>query len=428
MFVVMWVLFLVLGVLSILQLFEVVDIFSKANVYGFTKYNRDAIIDETHNFGPCTEAVLTLEQLERVLEIGSFTVARSLRKLFDQPQGRIDKPKEINLSNLKELDVYLSQGRFRFGLGQEDYEALYAVRAFVERKGQYWVHDENGLFQLDPFPDRIFKYLRKQFYRMTLLSATFLYLKWYRVYYGIDQVLPEFHFLGIPKSPEVRSQMFVATYLRRWVSSKPKHRTPAYLEWVTKLLNELALIVGDHTLVFVPSYDYLEELYNKLQPRLKDQMSVYKEPETGRIPYIKELLYGPPAVILAVYGGKFNEGVELLDPETGLSRIRFVVLNGLPFPPPTAKYRFLRYMHARRYRHFFFLRWAMLDRQLYTSIHQCLGRAIRSERDRAVGLILDYRILRRCFRYICPFFNFDALINALYFRFIRIKPRNGSHD
>jgi len=403
-------------------------VLSKANRYGFTPKFRDVIIDEAHNFGPVTQAQITREQLEKALEIAPFKVVKSLLGLFDLPQGYVDMPVEIKSSDLKELGSYFSRGRLRYGVSHEDYEALLAVKNFVQHQSMVVIHDEEVLHRVDPYPDIFIAPLTREFYRMILLSATFLGSYWYTLYYGISKTNPKFRMLTIYPSTEKRSQMFVAGFPFRGVSSKPRNRTPRYIRWSTFLILSLSLLVGDHTLVFIPSYEYLEQTYSEFQSQIQGEIALYKEPASGNVPFLKKLLYGPPAIVLAVYGGKFSEGIEIIHPETGLSRFRFVVLNGLPFPPPTAKYRFIRYLHARRYNSLTFLQWALLHRNLFTSVHQCLGRAIRSKHDRAVGLVLDYRVFRPYFRFVRPYFSYNALFLGLSLRLTRIKRLNRSYE
>ena len=151
-------------------------------------------------------------------------------------------------------------------------------------------------------------------------------------------------------------------------------------------------------------------------------MSIFREPAKGRVPFLKTLVHGTRGVIVAVYGGKFTEGIEILDPKTGRSRIRCVVLVGLPFPAPTPEYLLLKKLYIKNWKFLHFIKWILVERPLYNIVMQCLGRAIRSEQDRAVALVLDYRILFQRFISNLSCYSSKAdLLNGLHYRFAKIQ-------
>jgi DNA excision repair protein ERCC-2 len=409
------------GYLESMFLRDVLDrLLLKAEHYNFRYRQREVIIDEAHNFGSTVEAVLTREQLTRALEIGSFPVVKALSNLLDQPLGRVDRPRGAMPADLKPLDVFLRQKRSRRFLTPEDYEVLQAVRTFIERKGQYWVLNEQGLVQLNPWPDLIFNFLRMRFKRIILLSGTFHNIRAYGMYYGFGDKFPFYQYC-VPSPPERRRQLFFGAYYHPAVSSKPENRTPELYAWTADLIHELALVADDHTLVFVPSYEVLNTIYPLLQDRLQGQLSLYREPTKGRISYLNELKVESESVVLAVYGGKFSEGIEIRHPDTKRSRVRLVILVGLPFPPPTPEYHLLNRLYSKRW---FprFAQWALVERILYTQVQQCLGRTIRSDQDQGAAIILDYRAVRRLRLPGMHVFRTESeLLNRLMLALIRAK-------
>ncbi len=384
------------GYLESLFLRNLLDqLLQKADRFHFNWTNREVIIDEAHNFGPTIEAVLTRDQLTRARDLSSLPVVKSLMQVLEQPLGRVERPREAMAITRKDLESFLQQKRKR-DLSADDYEALQAVRTFVERQGPYWVLNEQGLVQLNPWPSRIFEFLRSRFDRIILLSGTFHKFPLYGYYYGLWDDVSPFTMYQIATSRERRHQLLCGAMYHRGISSKPEHRTPEFFEWSAELIHEMALLAGDHTLVFVPSYEALDSLYPLVHDRLKDQRSVYREPTKGRISYLQHLVRGSSSVIVAVYGGKFSEGVEIRHPETGQSRIRLIVLVGLPFPPPTPEYELLQRLYRAKWG-WPFADWALISRVLHTKVQQCLGRAIRSSHDWAAAIILDYRVITRMY-------------------------------
>ena len=412
------------GYLESLFLREVLErLLYKADSCGFKAAKREIIIDEAHNFGPTIEAILTREQLKHALEISSTPLLHSLIQVLDQPLGQVQRPHDVMPDSVKQIDLFLQQRRFRSYLSPEDYDTLLAVRSFVERKADYWVLNEQGLVQLNPWPSTIFTFLRPRFNRILLLSGTFHKFPLYAIYYGLNQGGVSFTLYQIGLRRERRRQLMFGAFYHPAISSKPEHRTPEFYNWSADLIHEMALLAGDHTLVFVPSYEALESLYPLVRERLNGQLSTYQEPQYGQIPFLNTLVKGPPSVVVAVYGGKFSEGVELRLPTTERSRIRLIVLVGLPFPPPTPEYKLLERLYRRKWG-YPFTRWALVERNLYTQVQQCLGRAIRSEQDRAVAIILDYRAITRMYLPgIRIFRTRSQLTNALILAFIRMRKR-----
>ncbi len=399
-----------------------VKILRKAEDYGFRSgNNRDVVIDEAHNFGSCIEAHLSRDQLVRAFEITPVPLIEKLVSLLSLPLGRVERPRGTFVDDLSQLTHFLAQKRNRRVFPVKDYDAIQAVKTFVEREGQHWVLNEQGLVQLDPWPSPIFELLFLHFKQILLLSGTFFKIQWYNYYFTYQ--LQEkgltgrtFTMINVPPAVDRRRQLFIGALYHRGVSSKPEHRVPEFYEWAADIIHEASLLAHDHTFVFVPSYDELEKFYPLLCTRLKTQLSVYREPAKGRIPFLSELIQGPPSVVIGVYGGKLTEGIEIRHPETGRSRTRLLILVGLPYPPPTPEHMLLNQIYQQRRFGKPFAQWALINRLLYTKVHQALGRAIRSEQDLAAALILDYRAVTKL-RFHLPgmhvYRSRDRLITAL---------------
>ena len=394
---------------------------SEAERYDFNWAHRNVIIDEAHNFGPTVEATVTRDQLQLALDIAPLPVVKSLNQLLEQPLGPIQRPKEAMYNSVKQLETFLKQKRSQIHLPNEEREVLLLVRSFIQRRALYWVLNEEGLIQLNPYPSKIFEFLLPRFYRVFLLSGTFYKLPWYRKYYDLDQGGASFKIHQVPLPRERRHQLDFRAIYYPGISSRLEHRTPEFYRWCTELIHEMALLAGDHTFVFVPSYEVLGTLSPLLQNCFLDQLPLFQEPAHGRIHFMKELIHGPASVVLAVYGGKFGEGVEIRHPSTGLSRLRLVVLVGLPFPVFSPAYKLLNQVYRNKWDSLF-AKWALIERLLYTKVLQSLGRAIRSDQDRAVAILLDDRAVKRVQLRVLGMRVFTSpqeLTNALRFALVR---------
>jgi len=93
-----------------------------------------------------------------------------------------------------------------------------------------------------------------------------------------------------------------------------------------------------------------------------------------------------------VAGGKFSEGVEFTAIRNGERRslVGAVIIAGLPFPVPDVEMEIKRKAYEKKFGSRAFLLLSVLP--MVNRILQACGRAVRSDKDRAVVVILDDRI------------------------------------
>ncbi len=380
------------GYLEHQYLREKIDRFlSKAEQYRFNSKHREVIIDEAHNFGSTVEAQVTREQLQLAFEVAPCSVIRALNQLLEHPLGSVQRPKEAMSDSVEQLDIFLKQKRSGIHFPPEEREVLRTVRSFIQREGQHWILNKEGLIQLNPYPSSIFDFLLPRFNRIVLLSGTFFNYSWYRWYYGLPR---SFKFFQVPFSKERRRQLFFAALYKRGISSRLQDRSRELNVWCAQFVHEMALIAKEHTFVYVPSYKVLEDLFPLLTEHFKGHIPLFREPAQGRVQFINDLIYGPPSVVLAVYGGKLSEGIEIRHPSTGRSRIQLLILIGMPFPVFTPEYNFLKKLYTKKWKNLQFAQWTILERLLNNKIHQCMGRGIRSKQDQGAAVLLDDRAVK----------------------------------
>jgi Rad3-related DNA helicase len=392
---------------------------TKSEKAGFTREHREVIIDEAHHFGPSIETTITTDQLVHINSMGAFPVVQSLLNLCDGPFGRVDRPSDALPEHSSQINSFLRQRGIRRHLSQVDFQALLSLRSFLQGQAHHWIHTEEGLIQLDAYPSDIFKFLDTNFKRIILMSATFWLPQNYIQFYNLNSFDPSYKLFYVPRTQ--RDRYCVAYYPHHLLSSRPRHRTSFLYSFVGKLIRDVIPTVNDHTWVFLPSYDMLETLYQTLDSHFNLSYPIYREQPKNRISFLKELLHGDPSVVLAVYGGKFNEGVEIRHPTTGHSRVRLVILVGLPFPVPTIDQQFLWQYYSRRTGNRFLTNWRLKNRLIFTQVHQAIGRTVRSDLDYGTAIVLDNRLhhLR-----VLPYFsycnNYNDMVTQLCSRFKRI--------
>lgn len=162
---------------------------------------------------------------------------------------------------------------------------------------------------------------------------------------------------------------------------------PGAVPRIADRLAEVLLSLPVRTAVFFPSFDLLERV---LSAGLQSALPANAVIETRRASMgdlwrsIEGFKRGPPGgVLLGVTGGRIAEGVDFPDEE-----LEAVVLVGIPYPKPTAKREALRrYLdatigHGWEY---------AVEAPARRAILQGIGRMIRSENDRGIGIVLDRR-------------------------------------
>jgi DNA excision repair protein ERCC-2 len=218
------------------------------------------------------------------------------------------------------------------------------------------------------------------------LSGTLAPLEEYRDSLGFGE---EARLLTVPSQfpRENRLLLFDSSVTTRYeeLQSDPS-ALPRLADRVAEILDQLP----GKTAVFFPSFDLLERvLAAGLSSTLGPSAVVEaRRTSTGDLWQSIEGLKKDPGggVLLGVTGGRIAEGVDFPGDE-----LEAVVIAGLPYPKPTAKREALRaYLDKTTGKGWEYVVEAPAQRALV----QALGRLIRSENDRGIGIVLDHRAPR----------------------------------
>jgi DNA excision repair protein ERCC-2 len=215
------------------------------------------------------------------------------------------------------------------------------------------------------------------------LSGTLRPLEEYRDSLGLPEAVRTL-VLPSPFPPENRRLYYAPDVTSRYeeLSTDP--------EAVPRLARRLSEILGTlpvRTAVFFPSFALLEAVLGAGLARALPSGAVI-ESRSARFEElwraVEGFKQGPSGgVLLGVAGGRIAEGIDFPDDE-----LEAVILVGIPFPRPTAQREALRrHLDATRGRGWEYTVVAPAQR----SILQALGRLIRSENDRGIGIVLDHR-------------------------------------
>lgn len=166
----------------------------------------------------------------------------------------------------------------------------------------------------------------------------------------------------------------------------------AYLDQIAKIVLDLTNKVQAHggTLVFVPSYTFLDNLHKRL--KLLKSENLFIEPKAGGSgefesvlkKYHNRISLKNPVVLIWVYRGKASEGVDFKD-----SSARAVICVGIPYPSFVDPQIELKKEYNDKHKHFNGRRW--YETQAFRAVNQAAGRAIRHKDDWGIIVMLDSR-------------------------------------
>jgi DNA excision repair protein ERCC-2 len=172
------------------------------------------------------------------------------------------------------------------------------------------------------------------------------------------------------------------------VTSRYAERSPKTYEEYARLVNAVARAVEEGVVLAVyPSYDFMEKVAMLTEASIPNLVEG-RESTIGEV--MDALNRAGKAVLHAVAGGKFTEGIELV--EGGRSIIRAVVVCGVPYPQPDDYVRDLRSELVNSVG-------PEAAKELTMTVPaairaaQAIGRAVRSPLDRAVAVLGDRRFM-----------------------------------
>ncbi len=353
------------------------------------------IIDEAHNLQ--STDLLSKSLSQRTLKLAQREVKydfSNFEELFRSREGKVSFEEFISRAEVEELYTLGVEVLQRKLLRGKKVSHAYRVAAFFDSAFRL-LGDENWIFfrkgnslHLKPvLPSEIFSPL-KQSRKLLLMSGTLEPLEVYKALLGLEEAeeysLPSIYrnsllYLGIRKG------LNSSLALRKTLGEK-------LWESYAQEIERIASSAGGITLAFLPSYDIMREVSERLDAIVEPRVS--REAENLR----REAIEKGKGIILGVAGGKFSEGVEFTRVESGKrkSLVKAVVIAGLPFPVPDLEMELKQEIYEKKFgpgKSFLFL--SVLP--MINRVMQAAGRAVRSEKDKATVVILDDRL--EYFRY-----------------------------
>jgi len=185
------------------------------------------------------------------------------------------------------------------------------------------------------------------------------------------------------------------------VTTSYDRRSPSMYARIARELLAVVAGVPGNVAAFFPSYEILGAVVEGVRTATTGKQLVVEKQEWGAaergrvLESLRELRVRGGGLLMGVQGGSLSEGVDYAG-----NLLSAVVIVGFPFSPPTLEVEALKAYYIRKFGgergHEYAYVYPAINKIL-----QAAGRCIRSERDRAVVVLLESRLLdpryARCF-------------------------------
>jgi len=198
------------------------------------------------------------------------------------------------------------------------------------------------------------------------------------------------------KSPFPRENRLIA--VTKGLTTKYTRRGEAMYRRIGEKIAGIAENVRGGMAVFFPSYALLKAILAYLSPQVRRRVMVERR-EMGKVErnrLYEQLRDEESRILFAVQGGSFSEG---MDYESNI--LKAIIVVGLPLSPPTLEVKATQGYYTGKYG----AEKGRLYGYLYpaiTKVLQAAGRGIRSEHDRCIIILMDYRFAQFPYKRCLP--------------------------
>jgi len=229
-----------------------------------------------------------------------------------------------------------------------------------------------------------------------MMSGTLYPVEMYADVLGATRVNGREIILREYKSPFPRENRLIA--VTRGLTTKYTKRGEAMYRRISEKIEAIAENVRGGMAVFFPSYALLKAILAYLSPQIRRRVMVERREmgKTERNRLYEQLRDEESGILFAVQGGSFSEG---MDYES--NTLKAIIVVGLPLSPPTLEVKATQGYYTGKYgadkgRLYGYLYPAI------TKVLQAAGRGIRSEHDRCIIVLMDYRFAQFPYKRCLP--------------------------
>ncbi len=349
------------------------------------------IFDEAHNLQglDILSRDLRPSTVDRAAEETGLDLP-SFESLFGGEDAELDV---LSCVDIDDISILYEAGLdvLRRGLaGGRKVSYAYRAASFLDqavklRSDDNWVlFRQYGVLHLKSlFPSEIVRPLTKA-KKLLFMSGTLTPIEGYKVLYGVQ----ESKALELPNVFPRENRYFLSVEgLNTGMAAREEFGEELWALY-SEAIEAVHLASPRTTLAFFPSYGIAKEVGKRLN------VSALEEPmESGKVEeFWRRVTTDEKKLALAVSGGKMSEGVEFTvrDGDGRRSVVASVIVAGFPFPVPDFEMEMKGKYYEKAFgsRRAFFLLSVL---PMVNKVLQGVGRAVRSERDRAAVVFLDDR-------------------------------------
>jgi DNA excision repair protein ERCC-2 len=347
------------------------------------------IIDEAHNLQSLD--LLGNRLGKRTVDLSAKEIDYDFSKIYSLFDG---KDQELSASEVDQGEAF-----FLIERGVEILESKLAggkkvshtfrVGSFLDaiirlKDNENWIFfRKSGTLNIVPvFPSDVIEPLKNS-KKLLFMSGTLEPIEGYQTLFGLEgaetfsmpSIFPRehCHYLGIKRG------------LNTGIQSRKKRKESLWKSYA-ETIQTIKEATPQTTMAFFPSYDIMEKVGGYASAITEPRGSTEMERFLQRTKSLDK------KVVFAVTGGKMSEGIEYTvgENEEKESIIKTIITAGFPFPVPDfeLKIKGTRYEQRFGYGKAFMLLSVL---PMVNKVLQSIGRAVRSERDRASIILLDDR-------------------------------------
>jgi DNA excision repair protein ERCC-2 len=162
---------------------------------------------------------------------------------------------------------------------------------------------------------------------------------------------------------------------------------------IAERLDDITSEFKMNAIFFFPSYAFMDSVFSLMRNTgriIKERQQMGREDKLG----VLSVMHQQEKILFAVVGGNFSESIGIKD-----NKVKIIGIVGVPFEPPSVKLKALQEYYERKFGEGF--EYAQVLPAMIKTM-QAAGRGIRSEKDRAVVLLMDSRFASQTFRKYLP--------------------------
>jgi|GEM_PF-1292848 DNA excision repair protein ERCC-2 len=349
------------------------------------------IIDEAHNLHSMDILGKTLSR--HTLDMAAKEIDYDFSSIYFIFDGKDDILEVEDYLDHSEVAYLLDKGRevLRSRLKQDKKVSYtFRVASFFKHaleysmEGNWMFFRKEGKLYIKPlFPNEFIEPLRNS-RKLLMMSGTLEPLEGFKLLYGLEDAED----VSLPKIFPKENSYYLGVKGINTAQTTRENRGEELWKDYAGVIQRISNASPMTTLVFFPSYDIMYAVAKYL-----NEVGLEPADSAQAEDFWKQVVDKGQKKVFAVSGGKFSEGVEFTINKGNEKKsvISTLIIAGFPFPVPDFELEIKSKFYEERFGYGrAFLLLSVLP--MVNKVLQAIGRAVRSENDRAAIVLLDDRL------------------------------------